>query len=42
MEYKKIGGFPSEQSLMKLVVSIMIYINEEWITGRRYMNMEEN
>jgi transposase-like protein len=37
---KKIGAFPSEQSLLRLVVSIMMDINEEWITGRRYMNME--
>jgi putative transposase len=37
---KKIGAFPSEQSLMRLVVTIMMDINEEWITGRRYMNME--
>ena len=37
---KKIGAFPSEQSLLRLVVSIMMDIKEEWITGRRYMNME--
>ncbi len=37
---KKIGAFPSEQSLLRLVVSIMMDINEEWITGRKYMNME--
>jgi transposase-like protein len=30
---KKIGAFPSEQSLLRLVGSIMIDINEEWITG---------
>ena len=39
---KKIGALPSEQSLLRLVVTIMMDINEEWITGRRYMNMEEN
>jgi len=39
---KKIGAFPSEQSLLRLVVSIMMDINEEWITGRRYIKMEEN
>ena len=36
----KIGVFPSEQSLLRLVVTIMMDINEEWITGRKYMNME--
>ena len=39
---RKIGAFPSEQSLLRLVVSIMMDINEEWITGRKHMNMEEN
>ena len=39
---RKIGAFPSEQSLLRLVVTIMMDINEEWITGRKYMNMEEN
>ena len=38
---KKIGAFPSEKSLLRLVVTIMMDINEEWITGRRYINMEE-
>jgi transposase-like protein len=37
---KKIGVFPSEQSILRLVVTIMMDINEEWITGRKYMNME--
>ncbi len=39
---KNIGAFPSEQLLLRLVVSIMMDINEEWITGRKYMNMEVN
>ncbi|MCW6170611.1 MAG: transposase, partial [Thermoplasmatales archaeon] len=39
---KKIGAFPSEQSLLRLVVTIMMDVNEEWITGRRYINMEED
>jgi transposase-like protein len=39
---KKIRAIPSEQSLLRLVVTIMIDINEEWRTGRRYINMEEN
>jgi transposase-like protein len=38
---KKMGAFPSEKSLLRLVVTIMMDINEEWITGRRYINMEE-
>ena len=37
---RKIDAFPSEQSLLRLIVTIMMDINEEWITGRKYMNME--
>ena len=37
---RKIGAFQSEQSLLRLIVTIMMDINEEWITGRKYMNME--
>jgi len=36
---KKIGAFPAEQSLLRLVVTIMMDISEEWITERNYMNM---
>ncbi len=39
---KKIGAFPSEQSLPILVVTIMTDINEEWVTGRKYINLEDN
>ena len=39
---RKIGAFPSDKSLMRLVVSIMMDINEEWVTGRKYMTMEVN
>ena len=36
------GAFPSEQSLLRLVVTIMMGMNEEWITGRKCMSMEVN
>ena len=36
-----VGAFPNSQSLMRLAVSILIDINEEWVTGRRYLSMEE-
>ena len=39
---RKIGAFPSDKSLMRLVASIMMDINEEWVTGRKYMTMEVN
>lgn len=36
-----IGAFPNEQSLLRLAGSIMMDINEEWVTGPRYLSMEE-
>jgi putative transposase len=36
-----IGAFPNDASLLRLAVSILMDVNEEWITGRRYLSMEE-
>ncbi len=38
---KVVGAFPNEESLLRLVVSILIDINEEWITGNRYLLMKD-
>ena len=38
---KTVGAFPNEDSLLPLVGAILMDINEEWITGRRYLSMEE-
>ena len=38
---KVVGAFPNEESLMRLVGSILFDINEEWITGRKYLSMEK-
>ena len=38
---KVVCAFPSRESLLRLVVSILIDINEEWITGYRYLDMSE-
>jgi transposase-like protein len=35
------GAFPNDESLLRLTVCIMMDINEDWITGRRYLSMEE-
>ncbi|WP_321504356.1 IS256 family transposase [uncultured Methanoregula sp.] len=35
---KKIGAFPCDASLLRLAGSILIDINEEWITGSRYLS----
>lgn len=35
------GAFPNDESLLRLAVCIMMDINEEWITGRRYLSLEE-
>jgi transposase-like protein len=36
---KVVGAFPNDDSLLRLVVSILMNINEEWITLRRYLTM---
>ena len=36
---RKIGAFPNSDSLIRLVVSIEMNINDEWLT-RKYINME--
>ncbi|MBN1133782.1 MAG: transposase, partial [Methanosarcinaceae archaeon] len=38
---KVVGAFPNEESLLRLVVSVLIDINEEWITGNRYLLMKD-
>ncbi|HQE50040.1 MAG TPA: transposase, partial [Fervidobacterium sp.] len=38
---KVAGVFPNEESLLRLVGSILMDINEEWVTGRRYLTMEK-
>lgn len=35
-----VGAFPSDQSFMRLGVSILIDINEEWMTTKRYLTMD--
>jgi hypothetical protein len=32
---------PNEKALLRMIVSIQIDINKEWITGRRYFGEEE-
>lgn len=38
---KVVGAFPNQESVLRLAVSILIDINEDWITGNRYLGMEE-
>jgi len=38
---KKVGAFPNSGSFMRVAISILIDINEEWVTGKRYLSMEE-
>ncbi len=35
------GAFSNDQSLLRLAVCILMNINEEWITGNRYLSLEE-
>jgi transposase-like protein len=35
------GAFSNDESLLRLAVCIMMDINEEWVTGRRYLSVED-
>jgi hypothetical protein len=35
------GAFPSDKSLMRLAGCILININEEWVTGKKYLSMDD-
>ena len=37
---KVVGAFPNQDPVLRLVVSILIDINEDWITGNKYIVME--
>jgi len=37
-----VGAFPNKKSLIRLAVAMVIDINEERLTGRRYLDMEGN
>jgi transposase-like protein len=36
-----VGAFPNDRSLLRLAVAILMDVNEEWLTGKRYLSMEE-
>jgi transposase-like protein len=36
---RKVGAFTNDASLLRLAVSILIDINEDWITGNRYLSV---
>ena len=35
-----VGAFPNDNSFMRLGVSILININEEWLTAKKYLSMD--
>jgi transposase-like protein len=35
------GAFSNDKSLLRVAVCLMMDINEEWLTGRRYLSLEE-
>ena len=39
---RKVGAFPGEQSLLRLTVSKLMGIHEEWVTGRKYLSLEDS
>jgi putative transposase len=38
---KVVGVSPNEESLLRLVRSILMDIKEEWVTGRRYLTAQK-
>jgi len=38
---KVVGAFPSQDSVVRLIGSILMDMNEDWITGKRYLDMSE-
>lgn len=35
------GAYSNDQLLLRMAVCIMMDINEDWITGKRYLSLEE-
>ncbi|MGD0951206.1 MAG: IS256 family transposase, partial [Methanotrichaceae archaeon] len=35
------GAYSNDQSLLRVAVCIMMDINEDWITGKRYLSLEQ-
>ena len=33
--------FPNRESCLRLVTALAVEVSEEWVTGRRYLDMEE-
>lgn len=38
---KVVVAFPNQESVLRPPVSMLIDINEEWITGNKYLIMEQ-
>jgi len=38
---KVVGVFPTDESLMRLVVAVLIDQNGNWITGNRYLTIKD-
>ena len=36
---RMVGAFPNDGALLRLGVTILMDINEEWLTGRKYLSM---
>jgi len=36
-----VGAFPNDDSFLRLAVSILMDINEEWITGMKYLTFDD-
>jgi transposase-like protein len=38
---KVVRIFPNREACLRLVTALVVEQSEEWVTGRRYLNMEE-
>jgi putative transposase len=37
---RKVGAFPNDRSALRLIVSIVMDVDEDWMTGRIYLHMQ--
>ncbi|MDQ1261980.1 MAG: hypothetical protein QG575_1161 [Euryarchaeota archaeon] len=35
------GAFSNDKSLLRIAVCVIMDINEEWMTGRKYLSLEK-
>jgi len=36
-----VGAFPNDASLLRIGIAILMDINDQWLTDRKYLSMDE-